>query len=301
VFQTIYVSQSGSEFQTIAAMGVRGTGGISISSGRGFANNSHYADGSYDGPLTRELLIDRRTAALLDVEVGETVYIGSTVAGARETEYTVVGISETGTQFLGAPTVTLPLSELQQITGKTGTDPATLVTLTVPDGVDAETVAPRLASAYPDLEVRTNRDQLQATLERQAVVLAGGVSLIGLAIVAGLALTLNILLAMAYQQLTVYAALKSLGTSTTLITSTALAQAAVVGVAGTIVGLGVAVPAAAGLNVLAEALTGFETVIRLSPRVLAVGPLVAATMTLVSGAIVGWRIGRLDPKRALEM
>lgn len=301
LFQTVYVSRNGSEFQTTAAMGVRGTGGISIASGQGFANNSHYAGGSYDGPLTRELLVDRRTAALLDVEVGETVYIGSTVAGARETEYTVVGISETGSQFLGAPTVTLPLSELQRITGKTGTDPATLLTLTVPDGVEAGTVAPQLASTYPELEVRTNRDQLQATLERQAVVLAGGVSLIGLAIIAGLALTLNILLAMAYQQLTVYAALKSLGTSTAVITSTALAQAAVIGVAGTVVGVGLAVPAATGLNVLAEMLTGFETVVRLPPRVLAVGPLVAVTMTLVSGIVIGWRIGRLDPKRALEV
>ena len=300
LFQTVYVSPNGSEFQTIAAMGVRGAGGISIASGEGFANNSHYAGGDYDGPLTRELLIDRRTAQLLDVEVGETIYIGSTVAGARETEYTIVGLSETGNQFLGAPTATLPLSELQAITGKTGTDPATLVTLTVPDGVDATVVESRLTAAYPDLEVRTNRDQLQATLERQAVILAGGVSLIGLAIVAGLALTLNILLTMVYQQLAEYAALKSLGTSTALITSTALAQAAVVGVVGAGVGVGLAVPAAAGLNVFAEALTGFESVIRLSPRVLAVGPLVAASMTLVSGLVTGWRIGRLDPTRVLS-
>lgn len=300
LFQTIYVSADGDEFETLAAMGVRGTGGISISDGRGFANTDHYADGTYDGPQTHELLIDQRTAALLNVDVGDTVYIGGTVAAARETQYTIVGISGTGNQFLGAPTVTVPLSELQSLTGKTATDPATLLTLTVPEGVSPETVEPRLQKAYPEFDVRTNREQLQATIERQAVVIAGGVSLIMLAIVAGLALTLNILLTMVYQQLPEYAALKALGTSTTFITGTAVSQALVVGIIGTVVGASLAFPFSAALNALALALTGFEDVVRLSPRVLAVGGLTAMIMTLVSGAITGWRISRLDPQAVLE-
>ena len=300
LFQTVYVSADGDEFETLAAMGVRGSGGISISGGRGFANNSHYAGGTYDGPRTHELLIDQRTATLLDVDIGDRVYIGGTVAGARETQYTVVGISNTGNQFLGAPTVTVPLSELQSLTGKTATDPATLLTLTTPDGVAAETVEPRLQEAYPEFDVRTNREQLQATVERQAVVIAGGVSLIVLAIVTGLALTLNILLTIVYQQLPEYAALKALGTSTTFITGMAISQALVIGTIGTVVGIGLAFPFAAGLDALSLAVTGFEGVVRLSPRVLAVGALTALLMTLVSGVITGWRISRLDPPAALE-
>lgn len=300
LFQTVYVSADGDEFETLAAMGVRGSGGISISAGRGFANNSHYAGGTYEGPRTHELLIDQRTATLLNVDIGDRVYIGGTVAGARETQYTVVGISNTGNQFLGAPTVTVPLSELQSLTGKTATDPATLLTLTTPEGIAAETVEPRLQEAYPEFDVRTNREQLQATVERQAVVIAGGVSLIVLAIVAGLALTLNILLTMVYQQLSEYAALKALGTSTTFITGTAISQALVIGTLGTVVGIGLAFPFAAGLNALSLAVTGFEGVVRLSPRVLAVGALTALVMTLVSGLITGWRISRLDPPAVLE-
>lgn len=300
LFQTIYVSRDGEEFQTLAAMGVRGTGGISISDGRGFTNTNHYANGTYEGPRTHELLIDRRTAALLDVTVGDTVYIGGTIAGARETQYTVVGISGTGNQFLGTPTVTLPLSELQSLTGKTATDPATLLTLTVPDTVDAKAVESRLQIAYPEFDVRTNREQLQATLERQAVVIAGGVSLIVLAIIAGLALTLNILLAMVYQQLPEYAALKALGTSTAVITGTAVSQALIIGFLGMIAGVSLAVPFAAGLNALVVSITGFENVVRLTPRVLAVGPLVAATMAIVSGVIAGWRISRIDPQSILH-
>jgi len=140
LFQTVYVSKTGEEFRTLAAMGVRGAGGVSIDAGRGFASTDHYAAGAYDGPRTNELLIDRRTAQLLNASVGDQVYIGASIAGARETEYTVVGVSGTGTQFLGTPTVTLPLSELQAITGKTATDPATLLTLTTPAGVDADSI-----------------------------------------------------------------------------------------------------------------------------------------------------------------
>lgn len=300
LFQTVYVSRDGEEFQTLAAMGVRGAGGVSISNGRGFANNNHYANGTYGGPRTRELLIDRRTATLLNVSVGDDIYIGGTLAGARETRYTVVGVSGTGNQFLGTPTVTLPLSELQSLTGKTATDPATLLTLTTPQDVNARVVESRLQEEYPEFDVRTNREQLQATLERQAVIIAGGVSLVVLAIVAGLALTLNILLAMVYQQLPEYAALKALGTSTTVIAGTAVLQAVVVGLLGMTIGVGLAVPFATGVNALAFAVTGFDNVVRLTPRVLAVGPLVALMMALVSGAIASWRITRIDPHALLE-
>lgn len=302
LFQTVYVSRDGEEFQTLAAMGVRGSGGVSISDGRGFANrsNSHYANGTYEGPRTRELLIDRRTATLLNVSIGDEVYIGGTLAGARETQYTVVGVSGTGNQFLGTPTVTLPLSELQSLTGKTATDPATLLTLTTPDGVTAGLVKSRLQQKYPEFEVRTNREQLQATVERQAVIIAGGVSLVILAIIAGLALTLNILLTMVYQQLSEYAALKALGTSTVFVSGTAILQALIIGFLGTAAGIVLAIPFAAGVNALAFSITGFESIVQLTPRVLAVGPLVAAMMTIVTGAVASWRISRVDPKSMIQ-
>lgn len=302
LFQTVYVSRDGEEFQTLAAMGVRGSGGVSISDGRGFTNrsNSHYANGTYEGPRTRELLIDRRTATLLNVSIGDEVYIGGTLAGARETQYTVVGVSGTGNQFLGTPTVTLPLSELQSLTGKTATDPATLLTLTTPDGVTAGLVKSRLQQKYPEFEVRTNREQLQATVERQAVIIAGGVSLVILAIIAGLALTLNILLTMVYQQLPEYAALKALGTSTVFVSGTAILQALIIGFLGTAAGIVLAIPFAAGVNALAFSITGFESIVQLTPRVLAVGPLVAAMMTIVTGAVASWRISRVDPKSMIQ-
>jgi putative ABC transport system permease protein len=300
LFQTVYVSADGDDFQTLAAMGVPSSGGVSISQGAGFPGDTHYADGSYDGPMTRELLIDERTAALLGVNVGDTIYVGGTIAAAQTQQFEIVGISGTGSQFLGTPTLTLPLSELQETTGKTETDPATLITITLTDGADPARVGDQLARAYPKLTVRTNDEQFQATLQRQAVVLAGGVSLVFLAVIAGLALTLNVFLSLAYQQLPEYAALRSLGSSGTTITGVVLCQSVVVGVLGGVVGLAMAVPAASMLDFAAAAVTGFEDVVRLSPLVFLLGGGVAALTSLVSGVVVGWQLRRLQPIQVLR-
>lgn len=300
LFQTVYVSADGEQFETVGGMGVPGSGGVAITEGRGFANDSHYAGGTYDAPMTREVLLDSRTADLLGAEVGDTIHVGGTIAAARNTEFEVVGISPTGGQFLGAPTVTMPLSELQTVTGKTATDPATLVTIKAADGTVAERLERRLAAEYPGLTVRTNREQLRATLERQAVVLAGGATLIVLAVIAGLALALNILFSMVYQQQQAYGALRALGSSAWTVGGTVLVQALVVGLLGAGTGLLLVIPLARGLNAVALRITGFEDVIRLTPQVFALGVGVAIVMSICSGLVASWWLVRTDPIRLLR-
>jgi hypothetical protein len=78
--------------------------------------------------MSHEVMIDTQTAEQFDVGVGDTLYIGGTLSSARSNEFTVVGISDTFSRFLGTPTVTMPLSELQTVTGTTSTDSATFIT-----------------------------------------------------------------------------------------------------------------------------------------------------------------------------
>ena len=300
LLQTVYVSPDGSDYRTLAAFGVPSAAGVRVTEGREFRGDPHYAGGRYDGPMTHEILIDRRTATLLDVEVGDRLHVGGTIAAAREHRFAVVGISPTGGQFLGAPTVTIPLSELQEITGKTGSDPATLVTVSTTSDADVAAVERDLQRTYPRYDVRTNAEQLRATVERQAVVLAGGVSLIALAVLAGVALSLNALLSMVVQGLEAYAALKALGSSSSTLALAALVQTVVVGALGGAVGLGLAVPAAAGLNRVVAALVGFEGVVQLGPRVLAGGGAVALGVGLLSGVVAAGYLVRLDPLTALR-
>nr|WP_283102362.1 ABC transporter permease [Haloplanus sp. XH21] len=300
LFQTVYASPNGSEYRTIAALGVPRSSGLSVTSGRGFPGDPHYADGNYTGPMTHEVLIDRRTASLFDIGVGDSLHVGGTITAADRHRFVVVGISPTGSQFLGVPTVSMPLSELQEITGKTSSDPATLITITTTESASVTAVQHDLERTYPQYTVRTNREQLRATVERQAVVLAGGTSLVALAILAGIALTLNALLSMLIQQARVYAALKSLGTSTTTLTLTALVQTLCIGLLGGGLGLACALPLATGLNHIIGTLVGFENVVRLTPQILLVGGGIALAMSLLSGALAGVYLWRMQPLELLR-
>lgn len=113
-FQTVYVGRNTSKFRTLIGADAPAYGpSVRITDGRPFQNRDiHYAGGTYDGPMSHEVVIDQRTATLLNVGVNDTLYIGSTLSKARAHEFTVVGISPTYSRFVGAPTVTLDLSEL---------------------------------------------------------------------------------------------------------------------------------------------------------------------------------------------
>lgn len=296
-FQTVYVSTNRSEFVTLVGAGAPARGqSVKITRGAGFSSRDvHYADGSYDGPMTREVVIDSRTAAMLDVGVNDTLYVGGTVAGARENAFRVVGVSPTFSRFLGAPTVTLHLSELQTVTGTAGTDRATLVTVALAPDADPAAVAREIEAAHPGYEVRTNREQLAATLRRQAVLIASGTSLVGLAVVAGLALTVNLLLSLVAQQRRPLAALLALGASTRTLAGVVVTQALVVGVLGGALGVAATPPAVAGLNAVAHAVVGFEGLVRTPEWVLAGGFAVAVVTSVLAAGAAGVRVAGLSP------
>lgn len=199
-FQTVYVGAAPDSLDTIVGSGVPGAGGssVQITRGRGFGRSAHYADGAYDGSMSGEVVIDQRTAALYNVSVDDSLYVGGTVASARDNNVTVVGISPTFSRFLGTPTVTMQLAELQTVTGTARTDRATLITVAVRDDTDVVTVEHEVAQLYPEYDIRTNREQLQAVLQDKTLVIAAG-ALVVLAVVAGIALTVNLSALLIYQ------------------------------------------------------------------------------------------------------
>ncbi|AQL42253.1 ABC transporter permease [Halorientalis sp. IM1011] len=294
-FQTVYVGRNRSELEPIAAVGVPFVkeSRIGIDRGSTFSKSgTHYANGTYDGPMNHEVLIDQRTASLFDVGIGDTLYVGGTTSTAREHEFEIVGFTSTFSQFLGTSTVTLQLSELQEVTGTTGTDEATYVAVNLEDGADPDQVAGELEREYPNYDVRTNEEQLQSLLQERLVVLAAGVSLAGLAVVVGFAITLNLLLSFVAQQRRQFAALQALGCSRWTLGGTIVAQALVVGLVGVVVGLGLSVPLAIGLEWVAETLVGFGDVIQLSGTAVLVGAWIGGVTSLVSGMVAGWGVGR---------
>jgi putative ABC transport system permease protein len=249
--------------------------------------------------MSHEVMIDTQTAEQFDVGVGDTLYIGGTLSSARSNEFTVVGISDTFSRFLGTPTVTMPLSELQTVTGTTSTDSATFITVSVEDGADVEAVQQRVQADYPEFTIRNNQEQLEAVLQNQALVLAGGVTLVVLAFIAGLALTTNLLGLVVYQQRETLAALQATGLSQATLVGLIAGQGLVLGVIGGLFGVGLTPPLAELLNRIAERLVGFEGLVQVPTEMLYVGFGIATIVGTVSASVVAWRISRLETLEAL--
>ncbi|GAB3411443.1 hypothetical protein GCM10027435_03040 [Haloparvum alkalitolerans] len=294
-FQVVYVSPDGEEFDTVMGSGAPGGGGsVAITNGSGFSGaDTHYAGGEYDGPMTHEAIISPEIAERYDLEVGDTIYMGGTIANARRNEFEVVGISPTFANFLGTGTVTTRLSELQTLTGNAYQDRATLITIRLEDGADPETVRDELAAAHPEYTFKTNQEQFVDLLERQAVILAGGVSLVVLGVIGGALLAVNLLLSLMYAQRDAFSVLRALGGSRTQIVGVAVTQAIAIAAGGCFVGLVLTPPTAIVLETVAATVTGFEGLVQV-PQEAYLGGVAVATVFAIIGSLAGaWRVTRL--------
>lgn len=301
-FQVVYASKNGSDYQTVVGSGAPAHGpSVTITEGRGTQRGDpHYANGSYDGPMHHEVVLDRRAAELLDVEVNDTVHLGGTLSAARENEFRVVGISPTYSVFVGAPTATMPLSELQEITGTTAGDRATFITIRLEEGANVTQVERYLTDAYPEYEVRTNREQLQTTLENRAVLLVSGASLIVLGALAGTLLLLNLQLSFVARYRETFAAVMAMGTSRRSLATVVLAHTLWIGILGGLLGILLAIPGAEVLDIVAEELTGFSDVTTLSTPILLVGLGVAVAMSVLGGLLATLLLARVRPLEELR-
>ncbi|MBX0297439.1 ABC transporter permease [Haloarcula nitratireducens] len=302
IFQTLYISTNNEDFETVIGVGAQTRGpNVNYVAGGGVeGGDAHYADGSYDGPMQHEVVIDQRTAKQYNLSVGDTVYLGGTLATASNNRFTVVGISGTYSQFVGAPTVVMPPSEIQEITGTTASDRATMISAKVATNADPESTAAELRKVYPGYTVRTNREQLQATLQNQSVVLASGLSLVIMAVVAGILLLTNLQLSFVARHRETFGALTAIGTSQRSLAVILLANTLTVGILGGVVGIGLAVPSIWGVNQIAAALSGFEDVVSLSEQVLVAGFSVAFVVSAIGGVAATWYLSRLSPLSQLR-
>lgn len=301
-FQSVYVGTTPGEYETVVGAGITGNGTVfETTAGRSFTtNDSHYANGSYDGQMTKEILIDRRAASQFGLEVGDTVHVGGTITAADTYEFEVVGISNDIARYLGTPTVMLPLGELQRISGKTGTDPSTALLLTVEDDTDPEAVQADLRGEYDDYEVRTNSEQFEAVLRSQSDVLASAVTIVVIAVVGGIALVSNIMGLFVYQQQRVLAALRAIGVSSGFLLWVVIGQGIVIAAAGTALGLGIALPALRGINWVVAHVVGFEDIIAMPQWTMAVGGGIAMVMGLGGSLVAGVLVVRTSPLRYLD-
>lgn len=309
-FQSVYVAEptptgeppADDAFTLIAGMGVTGTSApIPVERGTKFnTSDIHYNNGSYDGPKTNEVIIDERAADQFGVSVGDTIHVGGTIENARSSEFTVVGVSSGISSLVGAPTVILHLSELQALTGTTGSDAASMITITLRGGVDPQQAAAELEREFPGQSVRTNSQQLDRILRGQTAVIVGTAAIVILAVVVGMALAINISALMVYGQRSEIAALKAGGMSTRVLLGTTGTQGVLIGLLGGGVGLAGTPVCAVILNDVVARLTGVDSLIVIRPVFLSFGLLVAVAMGTAGAAVAGFLIARISPLNHLD-
>lgn len=297
-----YVGDDPQSLEPVLAVGTPGLGSaISVTEGEGFTGPStHYANGTYEGPKTREMVVGPRIAERFDVGVNDTLHVGGTVSGAAEREYVVVGVSPTFSKFTGSPTVTLRLSELQTMAGSAGEDRASIVAVNLRDGADAQAVESELQRAHPEYEVRTNREQFVATLRNQAVIVAGGLSVVGVGLVAGALFALSMLRSLLASQRQSFSVLRAVGVSQGTLSAVALVQTAVVAVLGTALGLAATYPLATGLDALVADVTGFGGLVQVTRQTLLAGGVVALAFAFVGCFVAVWRLRTLVAPTELD-
>lgn len=297
-----YVGSDPDDLELVTAVGVRDTHhGFEYEAGGGFTRpQSHYAGGSYDGPMSYEVVVDPALADRFDLSVGDTVYVGTSRESAPDHAFTVVGIGSYYSQFLGTPTVTVPIAELQRIAGSAGADRATFVTVNLADDADERAVRDDLREEYSTYDVRTGEGQLEAMVEDRLLLVGSGATLVALAVVGGVALVANLFVLVAYQQRRRLAALGAIGLSRPLLAGTIAVQGFVIGLLGGAVGVLASPPIALGLNRLAAATVGFERVLRTPPEVYALGFAIAVFVGAIAALVAGWRAGRYASVERLE-
>lgn len=294
-FNAVYASPNETEFETVLSVGVAGSGpAIELTEGPGFSNgDTHRVNGSYEGPLNHEVIVGPGVAERYDLSPGDSLQIGGTIRNARANEFEIVGISPTFADLTGTEAVTVWLSDIQTLTGNAFSDRASLITVTLADGADPEAVEQSLETAYPEVDVRTNREQLTQVLERQAVLIGGGVSLSLLALVAGIAFSLGLVVSIVYQQRAEFAAFRATGGSLGSLVVIALTQTAAIAAIGGGLGLVATVPTASGLEQLTATVTGFDGLVRVPRAGYLLGAGLVGLFTLLGTVASVWRITRV--------
>ncbi len=302
VFQTVYLGSSGSDVGRVIGVGAPSVpNAISTTAGRAIPRGDvHYGNGSYNGPMVHEVLVSEQVANQYNLSVGDTINIGSTLFTARQNEFTVVGISNAYSSAVGASTVVMPPSELQEISGLTASDRAAMMTVRLRSGVNVSAAKQQLQRAYPEYTIRTNQEQLRATLADQAVVIVSGASLVLLAVVAGVLLLINLQLSLVARYQETFGALTALGTSQSSLILVIVVNTLFIGVVGGGVGWLLAYPSVAALNQVTAAITGFENVVSLSNRILFGAASISVIISLAGGVVATLYLGRTNPLEHLR-
>ena len=251
-----------------------------------------------------QVAIDRSTAKREDLALGDTVYVQG---NAPKKAYRIVGITRIAgvDSFGGATIALLTLPEAQRVTAKQ--DKYDEIKVSAKPGVSADELARRIDQALPgSVDVRTGaneaRDQSEDIREDLGFLTTALLAFAGISLFVGAFLIFNTFSITVAQRMRELALLRTLGATRGQVLRSVLGEGLAIGVAGSVIGVGLGVLAAAGIRALFKAI-GVEmpsngTVIE--TRTVVVSLIVGTVVTLVSALAPALRAMRVPPVAALR-
>jgi len=223
----------------------------------------YYANGSYNGPWTGDVVLNDAAAGVLNASVGDDVRTPRT--GPNQT-LTVRNVTAGGIGFgpSTAPVMLLHLSELQTLTGGAAGDHADQILVTTND----PSVRSTLTGLYPRTTVvtRNGLSAQDASLSNLPLAVAAAALLIGSMVgVLFVATLMGLEVSASEQQLAV---LGALGYPARRRMTLVAVESVTTSLLGGVVGSGLGVLGIVGLNALVAPRLGLETVARFDPLLL---------------------------------
>lgn len=246
----------------------------------------YFADGSYDGAWTGEVVLNDAAAAVTNLTAGSRIALAGRDAPGPLTVVNVTD-SEAATGVGSTPVALVHLSELQRLTGATGGDQADQILV----GTDSPGVKDYLADLYPRTSVVTRSGIAAQEVSTSNLPLAVAVAALVVAVVVGVLFVTTLMgleVSASREQL---GALSAVGFSGRSLAVLVAAETVVLALLGGGVGLVLGWLGIVGVNRLGDALVGTGTVAVFDPLLIGYALVVAAAIGVV-GAIYPALLGR---------
>lgn len=300
--EMVYAFKEGSEPRAIFALGIEGSWGsiVSVIQGKDLTNDEHYNNGRYDGKWKNEVLIDSRTASLLKVKVGDTIYIGKTITEAKAQKFNVIGLTNSLSRFSSNPMVIMYLSELQEITGNKYYDSVNMIIIRLKNPDKAEIIQRELQQKYPQYTVSTNLDYMIKALKQNSLPLASAASIVILAVIMGTMLAVNTMLLSLNEKKKEIAILSAIGLSRMSIFKSIGTEGLLISLLGGALGIFISIPLAWILNGLIYAYIGFNGLVAVQTEYLYMGLVIAVFIGLLTSFLAAMQISRMNTAELLR-
>lgn len=257
----------------------------------------HYANGTYAGPWTDEVVLSSAASELLGAEAGETVAVPNRTGSASGTHaFTVENVTAGGQSGIGqVPVAVVHLAELQALTGSTAGDTADQILVASNDvGVRED-----LAGVYSHSRVVARSDASLSTVADSRLALALGGAGFAVSLVVGVLFVATTMGLEIRSDRRLWATLTALGFSARSRALVLFAQTAAVALAGGVLGVALGrvgvLAANAGVGAYLE-----ETTVAVFPLELAAAGLVVSLgIAALSAPYLLWLTSRGTVTEAL--